>query len=473
MNNKILKLNSKKDILILLIGNIPRVILLVLYIRLQTYFLDYENLSKYYLLFSVYSFLGIVFINPIALFLNRHLLNWFNGGNLNSSLKKVFAKIILPLGLLTFVIIICFIFFYNHILGNIIFHLIGFLILFLFLSKTICDFILNSFNILGKNLIFMRLTVTFHLLSPIISVLLVTYFESSYLFWFLGLIFSNLLIGLIGWGYLKRLSANNKPLIDLSQLKSFSKNLIIASFLGWLLTDGFRFISEIKIGLFETGILILGIVSVNQIYANLEVLINQFIMPNYLNKINGVKFKLRSIAFNKLFNLTIPVYIIISILIFSFSELIINILIDKSKINDSFKQIFLISIGVEFLRVLMNVLKNITVSEYQSKPFLTPYLIGSLLLLICLYFEYFDTAISIAYLILLCFIIIFISSIYFMNKILKIKVNFTLILKNLLPILPFYVLVNLNTEYSFIIQLLLLLASLTIIFKLVKKYLTE
>ena len=51
---KLFRLN--KDIVTLGIGNIIRFVLLVLYSRLQTYFLSYEELSKFYLVFSVYTF---------------------------------------------------------------------------------------------------------------------------------------------------------------------------------------------------------------------------------------------------------------------------------------------------------------------------------------------------------------------------------------------------------------------------------
>ena len=51
---------------------------------------------------------------------------------------------------------------------------------------------------------------------------------------------------------------------------------MIGNILAWTLTDGFRFIAEVKIGLVNTGILILGLIAASQIFANIEVLMNQF-----------------------------------------------------------------------------------------------------------------------------------------------------------------------------------------------------
>ena len=53
---KLFRINFNKDIFIITIGNLIRIFLVIAYTRLMTYFLNYEELSKYYLIFSIYTF---------------------------------------------------------------------------------------------------------------------------------------------------------------------------------------------------------------------------------------------------------------------------------------------------------------------------------------------------------------------------------------------------------------------------------
>ena len=60
------KLKYNKNIFLISAGNFLRILLVIAYSRLMTYFLDYEELSKYYIVFSIYTFFSFIIIGSIG-----------------------------------------------------------------------------------------------------------------------------------------------------------------------------------------------------------------------------------------------------------------------------------------------------------------------------------------------------------------------------------------------------------------------
>ena len=89
---KLLNIELNKDIISLGVGNLFRFILLVIYSRLQTYFLSYEELSKFYLLFSLYTFFSFIIIGPIGIYVTRNIIEWYKSNQLISGLKSIYIK---------------------------------------------------------------------------------------------------------------------------------------------------------------------------------------------------------------------------------------------------------------------------------------------------------------------------------------------------------------------------------------------
>ena len=65
-------------------------------------------------------------------------------------------------------------------------------------------------------------------------------------------------------------------------------------------------------------------------------------------------------------NIILPIVLSLSIFTTLISDEILLILIDQSKINRSLINVFQIGIWIEFLRLIINLLKNITISEYKT-----------------------------------------------------------------------------------------------------------
>lgn len=464
---KFFGLKINKDILILGLGNIPRFILLIVYTRLQTYFLDYENLSKFYLVFSIYTFFSFIIIGPVGLYVTRNILEWYKSNQLNNGLRKIFLKIIIPIALCAFIIL--------SILGSVIeisFNstYIALIIFFIIIAKTANELIFPVFNLIDKNLIYLFLVLVFHILNPVFSVAIIKIYEPSFDLWLIGLILSNLVVAVIGWNIISKLPQNNTIKLNLKQLRSFSYYIMIGNILAWTLTDGFRFIAEAKIGLANTGILILGLMAASQIFANIEVLMNQFLMPRYLQKIAKADYASRSKAFNNLINASIPVYLIIVIVTIQLSDVVLNIIIDKSKINLSLIGAFITGVWIEFIKIILNTLKNILTSEYRTNSIIFPFLLGALILLSGLFSNQFNSIGFIAYLILSSYIFVVIFSLISFNRIIKIRFDFRFFIKKIWLILLIYILFYFMPDFSVILNIFSIIASILIIYSIIDLY---
>ena len=83
-----------------------------------------------------------------------------------------------------------------------------------------------------------------------------------------------------------------------------------------------------------------------------------------------------------MFNVAIPVYLILAIMTSLIAKYIIAVIIDSSKINDLLITAFIIGIWIEFLKSLINILKNISTSEYKTKSIVWPYFVGVIILIL-------------------------------------------------------------------------------------------
>lgn len=464
---KLLGLSFNKDILILGLGNIPRFILLIAYTRLQTYFLDYENLSKFYLVFSIYTFFSFIIIGPIGTYVTRNILEWYKSNQINSGLKLIFIRFIVPIAILAFIVISSFgsVF---HITSNP--FLISCIIFFIIIAKTANELVFPVFNLIDKNSIYLFLILIFHVLNPVFSVLIIKIYEPTFSYWLIGLILSNLVVAVIGWNIISKLPQNSSIKIDFSQLKSFSYYIMMGNILAWILTDGYRFIAEDKIGLENTGILILALMAASQIFANIEVLMNQFLVPRYLQRIAKADYTSRSKAFNNLLNVSVPVYLIITILTIQFSEFIINIIIDKSKINLSLIGAFITGVWIEFFKIILNTLKNISTSEYKTKAIFPPFFLGALILLCGMFSNKFYSINLIAYLILFSYLIVMLFTVISFNRIIKIKFDFKYLLKKIWIVISIYILHHFNPDYYITLNLISIIISFLILYSIIDTY---
>ena len=430
-----INLSINKDILSLAIGNFFRIALVIVYSRVMTFFLEYQELSKFYLAFSVYTFFSFIIIGSLGNYINRKTIEWVHQDSLKSALLQLFWSFLLPLTVIASIVV----FIYSYIMYQSINYsfILCALVSSLLLFKTSNETIYPIFNILNKNRKYLFYLILFNLLNLLLSTIFVTVFEPKFQYWMTGLISSNLIVGFFAWRSLSReLKVSKKMNVDFSELISFAKNILIGHVLIWFLTDGFRFIAENKIDSYSLGVLLLGLMVATQIFSIIENFLGQILYPKYLSDISNKDYKQRSKAFNKYFNIIFQTILIVALLTSVISNEILIVLVDSSKINESLISVFRIGIWIEFFRIIINSLKNITLSEYRTEKIIAPYLIGSLFFLAGIFLYFNIDLFSISVLLLFSYLIITMLSIITFNRIIKIKLNYFQLIKILLFISP-------------------------------------
>ena len=431
------KIKFNKDIFLISTGNALRIILVIVYSRLMTYFLDYDQLSKYFIVFSIYTFFSFIIIGSIGTYINRKTIEWVNDKTLKHALLNLLKNILMPIIIIAFLSV----FIYSYIVYESINYslLICLLVCSLILFKTSSEAIYPIFNLLNLNSKYIFFLILFNFLNLVLSSLFVYFFDFSFQYWMLGLISSNFLIAIISWNSLgQEFKLNNKSNLNYKEIYSFSSSILVGHVLIWFLTDGFRFIAEYKFSSDNLGILILGLVVASQIFAVIENVLSQLLYPIYLKNISNKTFEKRSEAFNVYLNKIIPIILFTAIFISLSSFEVLTVLVDSSKINNELIIIFQIGLWIEFLRILINTLKHITISEYKTSKIIIPYSFGAIIFFIGILFL--DLTITVfPFLLLSSYLVTSILSFFSFNRIIKIKFKFLYYLKLILYFLPVFI----------------------------------
>ena len=157
--------------------------------------------------------------------------------------------------------------------------------------------------------------------------------------------------------------------------------------------------------------------------------------PRYLKNISNKTFEKRSEAFNVYLNKIIPIILFTAIFISLSPFEVLTVLVDSSKINNELILVFQIGLWIEFLRILVNTLKHITISEYKTSKIIIPYSFGAISFFAGIIFLDL-TVTEFPLLLLSSYIVILISSLFLFNRIIRIKFNFLYYLKLILYLSP-------------------------------------
>jgi len=396
-----------------------KILLIVLINNVMTKNLDYEEISKYYLVFSIYTFFSTIIIGPTGEFVNKIFFKIHLENDILFFLKSYYKKFIFPVSLIS-LFGISFLIGLKYGLNNNYFINIPILVFGLILVKTIFDGNLSYLNNLGLYKKYSALQVLVTLLYLFFSYLFIVYFKSNYFFWLLGFILSNFILSLFTFTFIKKKSN------DLNLKKSFSltKDIIYfvafltsSNILLWFLTDGFRFFSEFKFGLVESGSLILGLALASQIFSTAANFIFPIFTPELLKGFSKVTKEMRIMYLKSFYKKTLPILFFLFIFTMIFSDVLLNVLVNESKVNKDLKYIFMIGLFIEFLKSLINLIKQYKLSENKLKYQLFSLVLPSILVAVIPFLNFISSIKILSFYLCFVYVIYFIISTLFLFKI--------------------------------------------------------
>jgi len=425
---KMIKINT--DLLIIVIGRIIQIFIMMISIRLVTTLLTPSEIGNYYILFALMAFYNLVFMNPIETYINRHLILLKETNNL---LNIIFVFLIWCV-LVAFISIPISTFIYNKFeyIDN--FEISIFLI-FIFISLIISSLyqkIIFGLNILGYRKVFMIYFVLTLLVGLVIASLIVMFYKNNAISWLSGLLISEFLFLFIIFKlFIQKDTLNIYYIKDkltkelLKKILLFSLPIGITTFLMWGQNTAYRLVVDYLYSAEVLGMIAVGLAVSSAVFNAIQSIAMQYFNPIFLKNIHNARKNERTKAWNDMAKKIVPIYILASFFTISMSQVLIKVLLDE-KFHDVYIYTIL-GVGIEFFRVMTNLLINVSQSEYKTHSTIKPYLIGFIISLGLITFVDFGTNYYMIPLVLcIAYSLVYLYMYINMKRILDIKYNISI-----------------------------------------------
>lgn len=452
-----------REILITGIGRVLQIIITLASVRVFTSLLSSAEVGNVYLINSIVAFFGLALINPVGSYMTRKLHVWQRESSILRQFR-LFNGYLLCIAVLSLLVV----FLIHHVFGiaaGISLPRLLPLVMLLIYATSWNQMVIPSMNILGFRIcyiVFYTLTLAAGLL---LSVVLVQCNEATAFWWLGGQLASLLVVTLGGYYYFRRHVAQDQPglptensrlnLHNMQRILLFVAPLGITTALMWFQNQSYRLIIEKNIGLEFLGMMGLGLSISSNIATALESFVSQLYYPVFYREISTAEPEKRAAAWNRMGQLTLPLYIALALMVTALAPFLATILVHRN--FGGIFQFIMYGAWIEFFRMTASILTIVAHAEMETRSLVRPYLCGGILALAGVFIlsrlgSYEQTIPSV----LILSGIITMAVIYFdMKKLMPIKVGIRRILLSMLVSLPFVAAVPFyHLRHSFVLSVL-------------------
>jgi len=367
-------------------GRLVAALMALIAIRAVTTFLTPEQYGELALLITVQMFCGLFLVNPVGQHINLHTHAWWDEGTLLARLKSyriyvfsvslVGSMVVLSIGK-------------QHPNEHLLWSAMA---MFAMVAAGTWNAtlvpILNMLGFRAASVFWSIITVAIGLAGSILFVI----FWSSTAAWFAGQAIG-MAVGALGASYVLRRNAVRSqhslvklPLLNRQTILTYCLPLAVATGFMWLQLSGYRFLIERYWGLAQLGFLVVGLQLAGQIFSLAESLAMQFLYPLFYRRISAHE-KLADVeaAFSDLLNTLVPVYLVLTGLLFFSAPYLLRVLVSP-QFQDAVAFIMLGAV-IELFRVLGNLLGNAAHVRRKTMSLAMPYAAGSMTALALIYFS--------------------------------------------------------------------------------------
>ena len=342
---------------------------------LSTHVLSPEEYGQLALLIGFQTFCGLLFINPIGQYINRHTHFWWAQRTFFTRLKK-YKYYVVGIGALGALTTITWYGLYSVYSIKLVL-LVSFVVFIMVISATWNATWIPSLNILGyrsDSVIWGTTTVSVALLSS----WLITAVYPTALAWFSGQALG-MTVGAIGAGYmLRKKSPAQKvrpvPLIGRKAVITYCLPLALATTFIWIQMSGYRFIMSHYWGLAMVGYAAVGLGLASQIWFLVESLSMQLFNPLFLKSISDSDEAGGDRAFSDLLNTLVPLYLVLASATIVSADCLLFLLVDQQ--YSSVRLFVVLGTMVEFCRVISNILSSGAQIRREMKVLILPNFVG-------------------------------------------------------------------------------------------------
>ena len=367
-----------KDLSILTVGRALQVVALFLNYKLLALYLEPTQVGVYFLMLAVASYFGLVLINPVGTYLNRHL-HKFSNENVLIPFLLLFLVYLFITHLLGFLALLALSPWFQLSSGNL--YWVTLFATFYSFAASLGNTIVPSLNILNHRVAFVVLTVLTHLVGLALSLVLVTQFGLRADFWLLGLGLSYFFFGLIGLFMIRQRTSNDSfskvfQVVESGLILRFGAPIALTNICLWLITQAYRPITEQFSSLEFLGYAGFGLGLASTLSVTFEYLLQQLYFPDLYKNINTDQQSQRESSWNDSANRCLFISLSLAIFVSSLSPVIISF-----SGSEKYKPaIYFLSIGIwaETFRAIGNIFSLIGQSELKTSKTIIPYFAGGI-----------------------------------------------------------------------------------------------
>lgn len=297
-----------------LVGRVITALGQIVLIRVLTSVLVPAQLGKYYLLIATASWFSLLLINPVSVYVSRHIYPWNEKGIADRSVRYFIGYVLFIAFLTSLVLLLLYNFHVMSLETNV--FVLGLLVPAFVFFTFFSSFWPNLLNLLHRRLAFVVFSssdVWGKILIIFLSTMVISHTAEAV---FLGIVIWATVLSSISGGYLwknlKKVSDRDKVIshsFDYGELFRFAWPLAIAVGLYWGQSQGYKFVLKYTSGMAIVGKFVVAYSLGAALVAMVESLFNQIYQPIYYKEIApGTKGAYRE-AWNKLAEYGIGVYV--------------------------------------------------------------------------------------------------------------------------------------------------------------------
>lgn len=364
-------------------GRLATALLGLLTIRAVTTFLTPEQYGQLAMLLVVQTFCGLLLVNPVGMHINRHTHEWWDDGSLMSRLRtyKYYILAVSLIGGLAAVAV-------SAHLSMMQIAVIVMVMILMVNSGTWNATWIPLLNMVGQRGAAVGWSLVTGVVGLLVSVLLCAVWPIATA-WFAGQAIG-MAFGAIGAGRvlrertLEKKNTASLPLLDRKTIITYCLPLALGTGFMWLQLSGYRLLVEHYWGLSLLGFLAVGLLLAGQIWSLTESLAQQFLNPLFYRRIAQSDSNASSAALSDLMNVLVPVYFVLAGMTFLGAPYLIRLLTAPQYAD---AEIFMrLGVGIEFCRVVANLLSNAAHVTKNTRAIIFPYALGAVVLFAMLAF---------------------------------------------------------------------------------------
>lgn len=368
---------------LILLGRILQAVITLIALRAITSLLSPDEMGRLSLVLALFSFVGLVFLNPVGMFINRRLHTWVEN-ELIVSYMRYFIKYLIAISVLSALIILIISNFYTLIpkMSNI---WLAVLLALTILFATLNGAFISYLNLLGHPRWFISLTVVTAVVNLCFSAILVVNGGGSAELWQVGQILGQAMIAMIAMmvfyhvlypkQHISRQQSITLTKYKVSSMYVFVWPLAISVLLVWIQTQFYRFFIPEMLGLDVLGLFVVGYGVGAALMSMMESVLSAHFLPKFYLKISSELKYDKERAWQNYAAVMLPSLVLVAVFVSLLAEDLVRILLDEK--YQVVVQFVVWGVIVEAMRVATATYSMAAHAYMQTNKLIAQYLSGA------------------------------------------------------------------------------------------------